>query len=86
MMRPRPTRYVRSPVDGRILSVRYATDPVFETLWLFEDDVRAFFAACDRARRIAAGSTPGDEDEREREERAARSRLMARLARESRTR
>lgn len=77
------TRHIcvlRSP-DGRIRSLRVPWDPVFDLLdWLDDPEVRAFFAAKDRARRLALGATEEDERDLAELERWRRMRLLARLA------
>jgi hypothetical protein len=86
-MRPRPTRYLREHVTGRILSVRDPSDPVFDLVtWMADPDVRAYFAHRDRLHRLAHGATVEDEKDRERQERAARMRLLERIAMRRETR
>ena len=55
-MRPRPVRHVRDPVDGRILSIRPASDPYWDTEFLRDPLVRLFFASLDRAKDEADGN------------------------------
>lgn len=77
---PRRYRFLRD-IHGAIADVRPAHDPVFDTLWLEDPDVRELFSAQDRAWRLSHGGCIEDEHDRQQAEARLRHRLTMRRIR-----
>ncbi len=78
-MRPRRMRYQRDPF-GRIVAIRSASDPYWDTEWMWRPSIRAYLEALDRAVRRADWSAAGfDPDEMEAHEQRRQDALRGRL-------